>query len=109
MAYCRAVWEEPQENGSLKEFELTIPSNWVKGSLVYWPTHLNAKKSFLDCEEPKSSWTSFNLIKLKVTGIFFVIYLHHYLERTILVNVKSFSTKRCFLIYCILSLSTVIR
>ena len=36
MSWTRAVWFEYAKDGTLAEFEQTIPSNWIKESVVYW-------------------------------------------------------------------------
>jgi len=60
------VWIEPQDDGTMEEFEMAIPANWVCGRKVYLPNHLNVKRSFKQREDPTASWKCFKLIKLKL-------------------------------------------
>ena len=66
--YKIAVWSEPQSDGSLQEYEFTVPSKWVICETVYWPNHLHAKRSFQRLEDPVESWLSYDLVKIKCTG-----------------------------------------
>lgn len=66
MSWSRAVWIEPKEDGTFEEYEMTIPANWVVGKHVFWPNHINVKRSFNKLEDPSPSWHQFTLIKLKL-------------------------------------------
>lgn len=69
MSHCRAVWLEPvNKDGELAEFEMTIPTYWVVGQQVYYPHHLNVKRSYNNMEHPKDDWKKFRLVKIKVRG-----------------------------------------
>ena len=50
----RAVWLEKG-----KEVEGTIPENWKKGNVVYWPNFLNVKKAALQGKNQKKICVSF--------------------------------------------------
>ena len=60
-AWSRADWVQTQPSGKLEEFEMTVPSNWIKDGKVYWPNHLNVTNSFNNMEEPNSQWKVFQV------------------------------------------------
>ena len=63
--WCRPVWID-YPNGIAKEFEETIPCNWVKGDTVHWPNHMNFKESYYKHHEPTEKWKRFQLVKFKL-------------------------------------------
>ncbi|XP_046577590.1 uncharacterized protein LOC124285407 [Haliotis rubra] len=55
-----AVWKE-----KVQEEEGVIPSSWVKGKYVFWPSGGNAQKALKNRREPSPSWSRFPLVKIK--------------------------------------------
>jgi len=77
MSWCRAVWQEPQKNGKLEEFEMTLPQNWVRGTKVFWPNKMNVTRAFRYHDDPSEDWNSFKLVKIKVTGNLILFYQNY--------------------------------
>ena len=67
MSWTRAVWFEYAKDGSLEEFEQTLPSNWVKGNKVFWPNK-NVESSLKKMSNPTDDWYQFKLKYIKLTG-----------------------------------------
>ena len=84
MSWVRAVWDEVSEDGESIQYEQTIPSNWVIDKVLYWPNHLNVKRSFHNREDPKPDWKCFKLKKIKVTGIFYYKAAYEKLELSLI-------------------------
>ena len=75
MSYSRVVWLEPQPNGKDEEYEMTVPSNWIKGSSLFYPHHLNVRRSFKNRAEPSNDWHCFQIVKIKLhKGILAIYY-----------------------------------
>ncbi|XP_065645927.1 uncharacterized protein LOC136076489 isoform X3 [Hydra vulgaris] len=66
MSWTRAVWFEYAKDGSLEEFEQTLPSNWVKGNKVFWPNK-NVESSLKKMSNPTDDWYQFKLKYIKLT------------------------------------------
>ena len=66
MAWVRAAWEEHNE----KEYEETVPRNWVneRENKVYWPDRQLSvvSKMITNREKPANDWLCFRLIKIKL-------------------------------------------
>ncbi|XP_021373032.1 arginine/serine-rich coiled-coil protein 2-like isoform X1 [Mizuhopecten yessoensis] len=60
MSWIRAVWIEGNQ-----EEEGVVPSNWVKGKILYWPNGINAEKAIKMGREPTDKWRKFQVIKNK--------------------------------------------
>ena len=49
-----------------QEEEGVLPSNWVKGDMVYWPPVVNARTMHAKRVEPdRKKWLKFKLVKIK--------------------------------------------
>jgi len=68
MSWVKAVWNELGRDGEKISYEDTVPSNWIKGKKLYWPNHLNAKRSFWNRDEPNEEWDQYELVKAKLIG-----------------------------------------
>lgn len=68
MSWTRAVWFECKTDGSLHEFEETIPSNWIIENIVYWPPRSIEASSIKNLTDPSDDWFQFELKYIKITG-----------------------------------------
>ena len=68
--HVRAVWMEKGQ-----EFERTVPSNWVRGKKLCWPSKLQVRKAFQNKADPEDDWKEFDLIKIKVSGKMMIIFI----------------------------------
>ncbi|XP_065669034.1 uncharacterized protein LOC136088666 [Hydra vulgaris] len=66
MSWTRAVWFEYAKDGSLEEYEQTLPSNWVKCNKVFWPNK-NVESSMKKMSNPTDDWYQFKLKYIKLT------------------------------------------
>ncbi|XP_065673122.1 uncharacterized protein LOC136090431 isoform X1 [Hydra vulgaris] len=66
MSWTRAVWFEYAKDGSLEEYEQTLPSNWVKCNKVFWPNK-NVESSMEKISNPTDDWYQFKLKYIKLT------------------------------------------
>ena len=64
-SWCRPVWIE-YPKGVATEYEETIPRNWVKGKIVYWPNHMNFTRAYENQDQPNETWKQFELVKFRV-------------------------------------------
>ncbi|XP_022111444.1 uncharacterized protein LOC110990668 isoform X2 [Acanthaster planci] len=61
--YSRAVWREEK-----REEEGTVPSNWIRNRMLFWPPGPNAIKAYESRQEPRDNWRQFPLVKLKLSA-----------------------------------------
>ena len=63
--WCRAVWKEGDQ-----EEEGAVPSNWITGKYLWWPSSEKSEKAAI-CEQKdpdKERWDRFDLLKIKITS-----------------------------------------
>ncbi|KAL0978815.1 hypothetical protein UPYG_G00176090 [Umbra pygmaea] len=58
--WCCAVWMDGKE-----EVEGVVPSTWVVGRKVLWPT-ANGRKAMKERHKPGANWTRYDLVKVKL-------------------------------------------
>jgi hypothetical protein len=66
--WSRAVWKEEDH-----EEELVIPSCWIEGKIVRWPSGSSAVAALKEMKSPGAKWLKFDLVKVKFSsGKFFL-------------------------------------
>lgn len=61
---CRAVWKESDQ-----EEDGVVPSNWIAGKYIWWPSNEKGKKktAIYEQKDPdKERWDIFDLLKIKL-------------------------------------------
>lgn len=61
--WSRAIWEE---DGA--ELDGVIPTNWIDGNIVFYPTGVHVKKAYNNRQDPEESWVRFLLKKVTLTS-----------------------------------------
>lgn len=61
MEWSRAVWQEGK-----RDEEGTVPSSWIKGEMLFWPTGVNALRAMSEGHSPNAKWKQFPLVKIKM-------------------------------------------
>lgn len=61
--WTRAVWREDDQ-----EEELVVPSTWIKGKFVRWPSGSSAVAALKEMRSPGANWLKFDLVKVKFSS-----------------------------------------
>ena len=64
MSYSLVVLREDGE-----EIESVVPSVWIQGKTVFYPSGLHVKKYHRNCATPEPNWPQYDLVKIKCTGM----------------------------------------
>ena len=51
-----------------QEQEMVVPSNWVKGNILFYPNSIKTKFLFKTRAAPGPNWKSYSVTKVVVTG-----------------------------------------